>query len=167
MPYHLSPHCTVDDSPGIATCTTSAFWPSPWWRLLWPADRTLPSLIEAVTDRTPRNLLQMRSQRRHQNVVDETETGSVVVVGYARWMLPASQGGKWTEAQTPDVVDEGKRAEYKTRAEEADYEPRDDTEELDDHVWEWRSKYDFDECLGKLLLHLGRSIIHTHLRKSE
>ena len=144
MPYQLSPHCTVDDAQGLATCTTSAFWRETWWRLLWPGDRTLPSLIEAIADRTPRNLLQMRGMRRHQKVTD-SESGAVV--GYARWILPASRDGEWLEAQTPDV-DETKKGEFKKRFDEADYEPRDDTDDMDDHVWEWRSKYDFDECLG-------------------
>ena len=141
--YELRPRCTVDDGSAVAKCNAAAFWDETWWRLLWP-DKTLESVTAAIADRTPRNLLQMRSVRRHQSVVD-TESGDIV--GYARWVLPAEHDGKWLEAQTPDV-DAAAKDRFKKAFDEADYEPRDDMDEMDDHLWEWRSKYDREDCLG-------------------
>lgn len=142
-PYELHAHCSVDDSKQVATCHTSAFWTETWWRMLWP-EKTLDALIAIVATRTPRNLLQMRDVRRHQKVVD-TESGDIV--GYARWVLPKSHAGKWPEAQTPDVDDET-RQRFQKEFGDVEYEPRDDMDELDDHAWEWRSKYDHEDCLG-------------------
>ncbi|CAG9975175.1 unnamed protein product [Clonostachys byssicola] len=141
-PYEISPNCTVADAKGIASCNVSAYWKETWWRLLWP-EKTPESLVEAIAARTPRNLLQMRGLRRHQKVKD---VASGEIVGYARWVLPDSHDDKWLEAQTPDV-DEAAKAKFKSEFEEADYEPRDDMDEMDDHMWEWRSKYDRDDCL--------------------
>lgn len=86
----------------------------------------------------------MRPVRRHQKVVDK-DSGDVV--GYARWVLPPEHEGKWTEAQTPDV-DDAAKDKFKQEFSEAEYEPREDMDEMDDHAWEWRSKYDREDCLG-------------------
>lgn len=148
--YEISPNCTVADAKGIANCNVSAYWKETWWRLLWP-EKTPESVVEAIAARTPRNLLQMRGLRRHQKVKD---AASGEIVGYARWVLPDSHDDKWLEAQTPDV-DDAAKAKFKSDFEGADYEPRDDMDEMDDHMWEWRSKYDRDDCLGMFRLLLS------------
>jgi GNAT superfamily N-acetyltransferase len=98
-------------------------------------------MIEAVGARTPRNLLQHRDVRRHQKVVD---AASGEIVGYARWILPASHSGEWLEAQTPDV-DNATRQRLEKQFSETQFKYRDDMNDTDDHVHEWRRKYKSDK----------------------
>ncbi|KAJ4243466.1 hypothetical protein NW762_014797 [Fusarium torreyae] len=135
-------NCTTDDSSGIAENNVSAFWQQTWWRILWPG-KTRDSLIKAVGARTPKNLLTDRDIRRHQKVIDKTSNN---VVGYARWILPDSHKDSWLVAQIPDVTDSEKDKFQELHA-AADWTPRDDMEDLDDHVHELKTKYKHERCL--------------------
>lgn len=97
--------CTVDDAPGLGRNNGSAFWEEEWWNILWE-NRTLDSVIEAITARVPKGLLTDRPVRRHQKVV---HVPSSEVVGYARWILPESHSKEWLEAQIGDVSDEDRK----------------------------------------------------------
>jgi hypothetical protein len=138
--YQLHPCCTVADGVGLGKCSASAFWGETWWRMLWPG-RNVESMIEAVGARTPHNLLQYRDVRRHQKVVD---AASGEIVGYARWVLPESHSGKWLEAQTPDV-DNATRERLEKQFSETMFKYRDDMDDPDNHVHEWRRKYKGDK----------------------
>lgn len=133
--YHLEKCCTVEDAAGISKNNMSAFWEEKWWRLLW-TDGSLANRITATTARTPKNLLKDRDIRRHQMVV-ETATGEVV--GYARWILPASHKDEWLEAQTPDVSDEDKKR-FDEEFANAVFEPR-DLDNMDDPIHEMQARY--------------------------
>ncbi|KAH7015009.1 hypothetical protein EDB80DRAFT_706850 [Ilyonectria destructans] len=141
-PYKIEFPCTVDDGAALAKSNISAFWEQTWWSILWP-NRTLDSIIEAAGARMPKLLLKERDIRRHQKVID-VESGEIV--GYARWLLPASRKGEWLEAQTPDVSDEEKRALNKPY-ERADWNYREDMGALDDHIHQWRRKYEHGDFI--------------------
>lgn len=126
--------CTVSDAADLARNSMSAFWENPTWILVWPADFTREYIIEQCAKRMPGSLLRDRATLRHQKAVDP-ETGTVV--GYARWILPPGRAVKqtgepeWGEAQVPDVsVDEREGFERLFRT--ADWNTRDDMDELDD-----------------------------------
>ena len=108
-PYQLG-SLTVDDAAGLAKSNVTAFYEETWWRILFPPTRTRESLIQAVTARSPRNLLTARDVRRHQKVVDSA-TGELV--GYARWILPESLAHEWMEAQVPSVSEAYERRDEK------------------------------------------------------
>ncbi|KAH6892481.1 hypothetical protein B0T10DRAFT_537468 [Thelonectria olida] len=142
-PYVLQSPCTVDDVAGLARNNVSAFWDETWWRLLWNDRRTVDSLIDAVTIRTPKNLLTDRDVRRHQKVVD---SDSGLIVGYARWILPVSHQSDWLEAQALEVS-EDQRDMFSQRHAQTDFSTREDMDDLDRHVHEWNAKYNHGQCL--------------------
>ncbi|KAJ7362605.1 hypothetical protein DFH08DRAFT_682672 [Mycena albidolilacea] len=98
----------------------SAFWTDPSWRLLWPSI-TLPYLISQCSLRVPRNLLKDRATLRHQKAIDPA-TGALL--GYARWMVPATKEAEWLNAQVKDVESEAERQGIEERANGAWWEPQ-------------------------------------------
>ncbi|KAK1758881.1 hypothetical protein QBC47DRAFT_96605 [Echria macrotheca] len=131
----------VTDGPALAANNIPAFWAYPHWRESW-RHRTLEYHISQVALRYPRTLLRDRERARHQKVVD-SKTGKII--GYARWMLPAShvtvqaggldlvgegdaEGGTpaWPEAQIP-AVSADEEAEILRVAETAVWDPDEDT----------------------------------------
>ncbi|KAF4945893.1 hypothetical protein FSARC_14331 [Fusarium sarcochroum] len=134
--------CTTNDSSGIAENNVSAFWQQTWWNMLWPG-KTRDSLIKAVEARTPKNLITDRDIRRHQKVMDKA---SNKVVGYARWILPDSHKDSWLAARIPEVTD-SEREKFVELHAAADWTPREDMDDLDDHVHELKAKYKNDRCL--------------------
>ncbi|RGP65693.1 acetyltransferase gnat family domain-containing [Fusarium longipes] len=100
-------------------------------------------MIRGITDRSPKNLLTDRDVRRHQKVV-HIATGDIV--GYARWIMPESQKTAWLIAQTPDVSVE-QREMFTKRHAETEWDPRQDGDELDDHIDGWREKYQHADCM--------------------
>lgn len=129
-------NCTVSDAAALAHNNMSAFWEDPSWRIVWPDDITLEFLIEQGTKRQPRNLLRSRDTYRHQKAVDPV-TGAVV--GYARWILPASHvtakendaGPEWVEAQVPAVSEE-ETARFGELADSAWWEMKSGMDHMDD-----------------------------------
>lgn len=101
MPYLVQPIHT-SEAPGIARAMISAFHQDRHWALLW-GQMTLEEIIEGCTQRLPWNLVKVRSNKRHQKVVDEA-TGEIV--GYARWILPKGFEHIWPEAQIEEPSDE-------------------------------------------------------------
>jgi hypothetical protein len=96
--------CLPEDAHGIAVTMMSS-WRENWhWRYRW-ADADLETLIKWCETKLPWNLSSNRPAKRHQKVI-VNETGEIV--GYARWLLPASLGERtgdevvWKEAQTPE-----------------------------------------------------------------
>lgn len=142
-PYELSSPCLFEDRLNLARNNVSAFWEEDSWRLLWPG-RTRESMIEAVAARIPKNLLSDRDVRRHQKVVD---VASGEIVGYARWILPKPQKNEWLVAQTPEASD-AEREHFEELHAKADFNPRDDLGDLDEHIPALQEKYKHDECLG-------------------
>lgn len=106
MPTYEIEYCSVEDAAGLARNNMSAFWTDPSWILIWEKDRALESIIEACTQRMPNNLLSDGAHKRHLKAV-EVETG--IVVGYARFLLPARLAGEWLEARVPDVAADQKK----------------------------------------------------------
>ncbi|KAK1245469.1 hypothetical protein MKX08_005098 [Trichoderma sp. CBMAI-0020] len=133
--YKLVSNCTVDDAVGLANSNMTAFYGEPWWNMNW--DKPLDAIIESATARMPTNLLKDRDVRRHQKVID-TATGQVV--GYARWILPASHADSWLDAQVPDVSEQDK-ARFQTAYEAADWAIRPEVEDSDDLVTEQFHKH--------------------------
>lgn len=128
--YKLVPNCTVDDAVGLANSNMTAFYGEPWWNMNW--DKPLDTIIASATVRMPTNLLKERDVRRHQKVMD-AETGQIV--GYARWILPASHADSWLEAQVPDVSEQDK-ARFQAAYEAADWAIRPEVAGSDDLVSE-------------------------------
>ena len=142
--YQVQSPCRVEDGKYIAQSKVAAFWDESWWRLSWTG-RTKDYVLRGITDRSPKNLLTDREVRRHQKAV-HSETGDIV--GYARWIMPESHKDSWLIAQTPDVNDE-EREMYTKRHSEAEFDPRSEHDELDDHMDGWREKYKHANCMGK------------------
>lgn len=128
--------CTVNDAAALAKNNVSAFWEVEWWSLLWE-NRSRDSLIEALTNRMPKNLLTDRHRRRHEMVV---HVPGGEVVGYARWILPESHSEEWLEAQTADVSDD-ERARFAEAHAAADWASR-DLDDMDDPVHEMLRKHE-------------------------
>jgi hypothetical protein len=84
-PYMLT-HCTVADGAALSRNNMSAFWQDASWRLSW-RHRTLEQHIAEQAKRYPRSLLSDRATTRHIKAIDPA-TGALV--GYCRWVLPAS-----------------------------------------------------------------------------
>lgn len=142
--YQVQSPCRVKDGKYIAQSKVAAFWDEAWWRLSWTG-RTKDYVLRGITDRSPKNLLTDREVRRHQKAV-HNETGDIV--GYARWIMPESHKDSWLIAQTPDVSDE-EREVFTKRHSEAEFDPRSEHDELDDHMDGWREKYKHANCMGK------------------
>jgi hypothetical protein len=143
--WHLT-HCTIADSPALTHNNIPAFWADPHWVLAWK-HRTLSYHLAQVAKRTPRTLLTDRRTRRHQKAVDPA-TGSVV--GYARWVLPASRAESaddgtpaWPEAVVPAVSAE-EEAEIRRVAGTAHWDPNEEADGIVVPVLEAR-----DEILGR------------------
>ncbi|KAK1673598.1 acetyltransferase [Colletotrichum godetiae] len=123
--------CTVADSDELTRNNIPAFWADPHWHLAW-RHRTLDYHITEVAKRTPRNLISDRDTKRHQKAVDPV-TGRIV--GYARWILPASHakiiGGApaWPDAVVPSVSEE-KEAEIRRVAATVHWDPNQESNEL-------------------------------------
>lgn len=133
--YRLVPNCTVDDAVGLANSNMTAFYGEPWWNMNW--DKPLDAIIESATARMPTNLLKERDVRRQQKVID-TATGQIV--GYARWILPASHADSWLDAQVPDVSEQDK-ARFQAAYEAVDWAIRPEVEGSDDLVVEQFHKH--------------------------
>ncbi|KAJ0332946.1 hypothetical protein COL5a_001674 [Colletotrichum fioriniae] len=123
--------CTLADSDELTKNNIPAFWADPHWQLAW-RHRTLEYHITQIAKRTPRNLINDPDTKRHQKAVDPT-TGRIV--GYARWILPASHaksiGGApaWPDAVVPSVSEE-EEAEIRRVAATAHWDPKEESDEL-------------------------------------
>ncbi|KAF9873405.1 acetyltransferase [Colletotrichum karsti] len=115
--------CTLADAPALAPNNMMAFWATDAnWKLGWTLqDVTLDFLIENFHDRIPNNLLKDRETLRHYKAVDP-ETGALM--GYARWMLPAScaDSPHWADGQIAEVSEEEREA-IRVRNEAAWWKP--------------------------------------------
>jgi hypothetical protein len=132
--YTIS-QCTIADGAALSRNNMSAFWEDPNWVLAW-RHKTLEEHIAQVTKRVPRNLLNDRETLRHQKAIDP-QSGRLL--GYARWILPASYAAladgtpAWPEAMVPAVAAE-EEAEIRRVADTAIWDPRHDADALDEPV---------------------------------
>ncbi|KAK1708219.1 acetyltransferase [Colletotrichum acutatum] len=123
--------CTVADSDELTRNNIPAFWADPHWQLAW-RHRTLEYHITQIAQRTPRNLISDPDTKRHEKAVDPA-TGRIV--GYARWILPASHAKSicgapaWPDAVVPSVSEE-KEAEIRRVAAMAHWDPNQESDEL-------------------------------------
>ncbi|KAK3369854.1 hypothetical protein B0H63DRAFT_514114 [Podospora didyma] len=133
--------CTITDAHALAVNNMTAFFADPTWRLTWLNPQTghfkpLSAIIQTTTERMPWKMLQSRDRNRHTKAVS-TQTGELV--GYARWILPStptkSGDAVWPEAQVPEITDPVLRQELEDRCKNADWQPREDTHELDDELY--------------------------------
>lgn len=142
MPDYVIQGCTVHDGADVARNNMSSFWEDQNWRIVWKHS-TLPRVIEACTARSPRNLLKDRALLRHFKAVDPN-TGELL--GYARWKLPPGYhktedgGPTWPEGQTPDVTPE-ERAKIEEVADAADWNPDDESDDLDAPITRRKIEY--------------------------
>jgi hypothetical protein len=113
MPYVVQPVSQMEAA-GLARAMMSAFHQDKHWALLWP-NMSLEEIIEGCTQKLPWNLVKVRTNKRHQKVVDEA-TGEIV--GYARWILPKGFENIWKEAQIAEQTAEDYQA-YEPRWKEA------------------------------------------------
>jgi hypothetical protein len=163
-PYRVAPVCTVEDAIPLSQNNMSAFWGQTWWRMLW-IDKSLNTIIENCIMRMPRNLLTNRAVRRHEKVIDEATGG---IVGYARWILPASHADSWLEAQVSDLTEEARKL-FDARSAAAEWSTRDDMPGFDDPLDEMMqkhapkkphiSKFDFIQILEVELTCRAQSLI--------
>jgi hypothetical protein len=115
--------CTVADGDALAANNLPAFWADPHFRLNWPG-RTLEYHVIQAAKRCPHNLLTGRETKRHLKAV-HPDTGRIV--GYVRWILPASfDASVWPEAVTP-AVSEDDQAFFRRLASMADWDTGDTT----------------------------------------
>jgi hypothetical protein len=127
MPTYTISQCTIADGAALSRNNMSAFWEDPNWVLAW-RHKTLEEHITQVTKRVPRNLLNDRETLRHQKAVDP-ENGRLL--GYARWILPASHATlvdgtpAWPEALVPAVAAE-EEPEIRRVADTAIWDPLDE-----------------------------------------
>ncbi|KXH51148.1 acetyltransferase [Colletotrichum nymphaeae SA-01] len=123
--------CTVADSHELTRNNIPAFWADSHGQLAW-RHRTLECHIMQIAKRTPRNLISDPNTKRHQKAVDPV-TGQIV--GYARWILPASHaksfGGApaWPDAVVPSVGQD-EEAEIRRVAATAHWDPNEESDDL-------------------------------------
>jgi hypothetical protein len=138
--YAIAP-CSTADGAAISRNNMSAFWEIPNWALTW-RHTTLEKHIITVANRYPRRLISDRGTSRHQKAVDP-ETGRLL--GYARWVLPASfatgADGEptWPEAMVPAVGSE-EEAEIRRIADATPWNPNCETDPLDVPVVEIKNR---------------------------
>ena len=153
--------CTIADGAALSRNNMSAFWEDPTWILAW-RHTTLEEHIAQVAKRVPRNLLNDRTTLRHQKATD-LETGRLL--GYARWILPASHATTadgnpvWPEAIVPAVSEE-EEAEIRRVAATATWNPNHDSDALDVPVAEIK-----EEILKRkpYLRKWGRDILNPNM----
>jgi len=122
MPQFKVAPCSVDDAQALATINTTAFWADATWILMWPS-KTCRYVTAQAVHRMPHTLLNDRTRKRHQKVVD-SETGTVL--GYARWTLPDTGDyeqlmGTWAEARV-DAVNEVELEKFEIEYMAADWD---------------------------------------------
>lgn len=113
MPYIVQP-VSPNETDGLARAMMSAFHQDKHWALLWP-NMSLEEIIAGCTQRLPWNLVKVRTNKRHQKVIDEA-TGDIV--GYSRWILPKDLENMWLEAQITEPTAEEYQL-YESRWKEA------------------------------------------------
>lgn len=138
--YALVP-CSVADSDDISRNNMSAFWQDRNWVITW-RHTTLDKHIITTSKRYPRRLISDRETVRHQKAIDP-ETGRLL--GYARWVLPASyatdDNGEptWPEAIVPAVGPE-EEAEIHRIAEATPWAPNTESDPLDIAIKETKDR---------------------------
>ncbi|KAL7792066.1 acyl-CoA N-acyltransferase [Trichoderma ceciliae] len=134
--YAVAP-CSVSDCDAISRNNMTAFWEIPNWVLTW-RHTTLEQHIITTSKRYPRRLISDRETSRHQKAIDP-KTGRLL--GYARWVLPASHttavDGEptWPEAMGPSVGPE-EEAEIRRVADATPWNPNTESGPLDAAVRE-------------------------------
>lgn len=105
MAYVVQP-VSPAEAPSLARAMMSAFYQDKHWVLLWP-QMSLEDIISRCIERLPWNLVKVRTNKRHEKVVDEA---SGEIVGYARWILPKGFEYIWPEAQISEPTAEDYQA---------------------------------------------------------
>ena len=110
----------IEDVPGIATATMSAYYHNdPYWRQMW-THVTLDHLIALNAQRLPHRLTTDRNTKRFENVVD-VDTGEIL--GHARWVVHGDMEDMWEAARGPDARDQEEAEKFKRMYDSAVWNP--------------------------------------------